>query len=283
MSATVIDGKAIGAEIRADVGARIEKAGVTPGFVDVLVGDDQASATYVRMKYKAAQALGMHVEDRMLPPTASRDELLKVIDELNADPAIHGVIVQSPLPEESDVDIFELQQAILPEKDVDGLHPMNQGLLALGRPRFIPATTAGVVELLHRAGVEVEGAHAVIIGRSTLVTRPLANLLSLKQPGLNATVTICHTGTKDLRAHTREADILVAAMGRGPRITPDLVKPGAAVIDVGTRSGPDGKLIGDVEFDAVAEVAGTITPVPGGVGPMTVAMLLANIATAAGI
>ncbi|HVL32969.1 MAG TPA: bifunctional 5,10-methylenetetrahydrofolate dehydrogenase/5,10-methenyltetrahydrofolate cyclohydrolase [Actinomycetota bacterium] len=282
MSARIIDGKAIAAGIRADVAERIARAGVTPGFVDVLVGDDQASATYVRMKYRAARELGIEVFDQHMPADSSREQLLKVIDELNRDPKVHGIIVQSPLPKECDADIFELQQATLPEKDVDGLHVSNQGLLAMGHPRFVPATTAGVVEMLHAADVPVEGAHVVIVGRSVLVTRPLAMLLSLKQPGLNATVTVCHTGTKDLARHTREADIIVAAAGRAKLITADMVRPGAAVIDVATNPGPDGKLVGDVDFDAVREVAGAISPVPGGVGPMTVAMLMSNIARAAG-
>jgi methylenetetrahydrofolate dehydrogenase (NADP+)/methenyltetrahydrofolate cyclohydrolase len=203
------------------------------------------------------------------------------VDELNADPGVHGIIVQSPLPPESPIDIFELQRAIDPGKDVDGLHPENQGLLTMGRPRFVPATPGGVVELLRRTGAKVEGSNVVIVGRSNLVGRPLSILLSQKGPGLNATVTLCHTGTRDLAMETRRADILVVAAGIAGAITADMVSPGAVVIDVGTNRGEDGKLVGDVHFDQVSKVAGAITPVPGGVGPMTVAMLLVNTVAAA--
>jgi methylenetetrahydrofolate dehydrogenase (NADP+) / methenyltetrahydrofolate cyclohydrolase len=284
VTARIIDGKAIAAEVRAEVAQRVDALrarGVVPGFVDVLVGDEAASATYVRMKYRAARDLGMEAYDHLLPASASREEALSLIDNLNANPKIHGVIVQSPLPPESPIDIFELQTAISPLKDVDGLHPENQGLLAMGRPRFIPATPSGVVELLRREGIPVKGTRAVVVGRSTLVGRPLSILLSLKEPGLNATVTLCHTGTKDLAVETRRAEILVVAAGRAGSVTADMVAPGATVIDVGTNRGPDGNLIGDVDFEGVSKVAGAITPVPGGVGPMTVAMLLVNTVTAA--
>jgi methylenetetrahydrofolate dehydrogenase (NADP+)/methenyltetrahydrofolate cyclohydrolase len=284
VTARIIDGKAIAAEGRAEVAQRVDALrarGVVPGFVDVLVGDEAASATYVRMKYRAARDLGMEAYDHLLPASASREEALSLIDNLNANPKIHGVIVQSPLPPESPIDIFELQTAISPLKDVDGLHPENQGLLAMGRPRFIPATPSGVVELLRREGIPVKGTRAVVVGRSTLVGRPLSILLSLKEPGLNATVTLCHTGTKDLAVETRRAEILVVAAGRAGSVTADMVAPGATVIDVGTNRGPDGNLIGDVDFEGVSKVAGAITPVPGGVGPMTVAMLLVNTVTAA--
>jgi len=279
----IIDGKAIAAEIRAEVAERVHRLarrGVVPGFVDLLIGDDAASATYVRMKNKAAAEAGMQAFDRVLPATAPSSEALDIIEALNGDHHVHGVIVQSPLPAESPIDIFELQRAIAPSKDVDGLHPENQGLLALGRPRFVPATPAGVAELLRRSGIEVEGRHVVVVGRSSLVGRPLSILLSLKGPGLNATVTLCHTGTKDLAEETRRADVLVVAAGRAGAVTADMVKPGAAVIDVGTNRTDEG-LVGDVAFEEVREVAGAITPVPGGVGPMTVAMLLANTVTAA--
>jgi methylenetetrahydrofolate dehydrogenase (NADP+)/methenyltetrahydrofolate cyclohydrolase len=284
VTARIIDGKAIAAEVRAEVAQRVDALrarGVVPGFVDVLVGDEAASATYVRMKHRAARDLGMEAYDHLLPASASREEALSLIDNLNANPKIHGVIVQSPLPPESPIDIFELQTAISPLKDVDGLHPENQGLLAMGRPRFIPATPSGVVELLRREGIPVKGTRAVVVGRSTLVGRPLSILLSLKEPGLNATVTLCHTGTKDLAVETRRAEILVVAAGRAGSVTADMVAPGATVIDVGTNRGPDGNLIGDVDFEGVSKVAGAITPVPGGVGPMTVAMLLVNTVTAA--
>jgi methylenetetrahydrofolate dehydrogenase (NADP+) / methenyltetrahydrofolate cyclohydrolase len=284
MTATVIEGKAIAAQVRGEVAERVKALagrGVVPGFVDLLVGEDAASALYVRMKNKAAAEAGMRAFDRILPAAATREEALGIIAELNADPAIHGVIVQSPLPPESPIDIFELQSAIAPAKDVDGLHPENQGLLAMGRPRFIPATPAGVVEMLRRTGTKVEGSNVVIVGRSNLVGRPLSILLSQKGPGLNATVTLCHTGTRDLVMETRRADILIVAAGIARAITADMVSPGATVIDVGTNKGEDGKLVGDVDFDQVSKVAGAITPVPGGVGPMTVAMLMANTVTAA--
>jgi methylenetetrahydrofolate dehydrogenase (NADP+)/methenyltetrahydrofolate cyclohydrolase len=284
VTARIIDGKAIAARVRAEVGKRVRalgERGVVPGFVDVLVGEDAASATYVRMKNRAARELGMEAFDHLLPTGASSEDALQIIGELNEDPKVHGVIVQSPLPVESTIDIFELQRAISPEKDVDGLHPENQGLLAMGRPRYVPATPAGVAELLHREGIELEGRRVVVVGRSTLVGRPLSILLSLKEPGLNATVTLCHTGTKDLALETRRADILVVAAGRAGSVTADMITPGAVVIDVGTNRGPDGKLVGDVDFEPVSKVAGAITPVPGGVGPMTVAMLLVNPVTAA--
>ena len=284
MTARIIDGKAIAAEVRAEVAERVRRLaerGVVPGFVDLLIGEEAASATYVRMKNKAAGEAGMRAIDRTLPVTATSEEALAVIRELNADPSVHGVIVQSPLPDESPIDIFDLQRAIAPEKDVDGLHPENQGLLAMGRPRFVPATPAGVVELLRRSGIEVDGRRVVVVGRSTLVGRPLSILLSSKGPGLNATVTICHTGTKDLLQETLRSDIVIVAAGRAGTLTGDMVAPGAVVVDVGTNRGPDGKLVGDVDFDRVSKVAGAITPVPGGVGPMTVAMLLHNTVTAA--
>lgn len=282
MTATVIEGRAIAAEVKAEVAERVRRLGergVAPGFVDVLIGDDAASATYVQMKNRAATELGMRPIERTLPANASRRRALELIAELNEDATIHGVIVQSPLPAESPIDIFELQCAIAPSKDVDGLGPESQGRLAMGRPRFVPATPAGVLELLRRSGIEVAGREAVVIGRSVLVGRPLSILLS--QKGLDATVTVCHTGTLDLTEETRRADILVAAAGRAGTVTAAMVKPGATVVDVGTNRGPDGKLVGDVDFEEVRRVAGAITPVPGGVGPMTVAMLMSNTAAAA--
>lgn len=284
MTAKIIDGRAVAAEVRAEVAERVRRLGergIVPGFVDLLIGEDSASATYLRMKNKAAAELGMRAFDHTLPATASLEDALAIIQELNRDPDVHGVIVQSPLPAESPIDIFQLQQAISPEKDVDGLHPENQGLLTMGRPRFVPATPAGVVELLQRSGIEVEGRNVVVVGRSNLVGRPLSILLSLKRPGLNATVTLCHTGTRDLAVETRRAEIIIVAAGRAGAVTGDMVMPGATVIDVGTNRGPDGKLVGDVDFDQVSKIAGAITPVPGGVGPMTVAMLLVNTVTAA--
>ena len=284
MTATIIDGKKIAAEVRSEVAERVQRLaeiGVVPGFVDLLIGDDPASKVYVGMKYRAAAEAGMKALDRFLPATAPAEEALSIIQELNNDPQVHGVIVQSPLPPQSSIDILRLQEAIDPEKDVDGLHPLNQGLLAVGRPRFVPATPAGVVELLHREGIDVEGRRVVVVGRSSLVGRPLSILLSLKAPGLNATVTLCHTGTKDLGLETRRAEILVVAAGLPKAVTGDMVTPGAVVIDVGTNRSSEGKLVGDVDFDQVSKVARAISPVPGGVGPMTVAMLMANVATAA--
>jgi methylenetetrahydrofolate dehydrogenase (NADP+)/methenyltetrahydrofolate cyclohydrolase len=285
MTATLIDGKRIASEIRAEVAERVRalaERNVTPGFVDLLIGEDPASQLYVGMKYKAAAEAGMVAFDRLLPADASLDQALSIIGELNEDPKVHGIIVQSPLPAESPIDIFELQRAIDPEKDVDGLHPENQGLLAMGRPRFVPATPLGVVELLRREGIEVKGKRVTVVGRSTLVGRPLSILLSLKEhPGLNATVTLCHTGTKDVGLETRRAEVLIVAAGIPKGITANMVTRGAVVIDVGTNKGPDGKLVGDVDFEHVFPYARAITPVPGGVGPMTVAMLMANVVTAA--
>jgi methylenetetrahydrofolate dehydrogenase (NADP+) / methenyltetrahydrofolate cyclohydrolase len=284
VTARIIDGKAIAAEVRTEVADRVRRLnerGLVPGFVDLLIGEDPASKTYVGMKYRAATEAGMKAFDYFLPASASRAEALEIIENLNNDPSVHGVIVQSPLPPESPIDIFELQCAIDPMKDVDGLHPENQGLLALGRPRYVPATPAGVVELLHRERIAVDGGRVVVVGRSTLVGRPLSILFSLKESGLNATVTLCHTGTNDLRTETTRADILVVAAGKAGAVTGDMVSPGATVIDVGTNRGSDGRLIGDVDFDQVSKVAGAITPVPGGVGPMTVAMLLQNTVSAA--
>jgi len=284
VTATIIDGKAIAAQVRAEAAGRaaaLAPSGIVPGFVDVLIGEDPASAMYVRMKYKAATEAGMRAFDQVLPVTAGREEALDLLARLNEDPQVHGIIVQSPLPRSSDIDIFELQAAISPLKDVDGLHPENQGLLAMGRPRFVPATPAGVVELLHRSGIAVEGTRVVVVGRSTLVGRPLSILLSQKGAGLNATVTLCHTGTKDLATETRRADILVVAAGVANAVTADMISPGATVIDVGTNKTAEGKLVGDVDFEGVSKVAGAITPVPGGVGPMTVAMLMRNVVAAA--
>ena len=282
MAARVIDGRAIAAQVRAEVAERVAAAGVKPGFVDLLVGEDPASVQYVGMKNRAAESAGMVWFDRRLRADADGPTILGAIHEMNEDPQIHGILVQLPLPKESSADAFEVVAAIDPSKDVDGLGPMSQGMLAMGHPSFVPATPLGVVELLHRAEIPVEGRHVVVIGRSLLLGRPLSIMLSQKAPGLNATVTLCHTGTKDVGEHTRRADIIVAAAGSAGSVTADMVKPGAAVIDCGTNKLPDGRTVGDVEFDAVGEVASAITPVPGGVGPMTVAMLLANTARAAG-
>lgn len=281
-SAQIIDGRAIAKQVRAEIAERVAKAGVKPGFVDLLVGDDPASVQYVGMKNKAAESAGMQWFDRRLPADADNETVLRAIREMNEDPDIHGILVQLPLPKTSTADAFEACAAIDPAKDVDGLNPVSQGLLAMGQPAFAPATPLGVVELMRRCGISAEGKHAVVIGRSILLGRPLSIMLSQKAEGMNATVTLCHTGTRDLGEHTRRADIIVAAAGSPNSVTADMVKPGAVVIDCGTNKLPDGRTVGDVDFEAVKEIASWITPVPGGAGPMTVAMLMHNVAVAAG-
>jgi methylenetetrahydrofolate dehydrogenase (NADP+) / methenyltetrahydrofolate cyclohydrolase len=280
MPARILDGKAVAAQIRAELAEEIERLaadGRRPGLAAVLVGDDEASHIYVGAKQRAADRTGIESRRVRLPADASQRQVLDAVAELNADPAVHGIIVQLPLPE--GLDPVEVQEAIDPAKDVDGLHPWNEGRLLRGDPAFAPCTPAGIVELLRRERVPVEGSHVVIVGRGLLVGRPLAVLLSAKASGANATVTLCHTGTRGLSGYTREADVLVAAAGRPAMIRPDMVRPGAAVVDVGNHR-VDGVLVGDVAPE-VAEVAGALTPVPGGVGPMTVAMLLANTVRAA--
>ena len=287
--ATIIDGKAIAAEIRAEVAERVrrlkEERGVMPAQAFVLVGDNPASISYVRGKGQACEEAGILSQTIHLPESTSEAELLELIAKVNADPKVHGLIVQLPVP--SHIDEQRVTAAIAPEKDVDGLHPMNVGRLFKGDPYLLPCTPAGVVELLIRSGHPPDGKHVVICGRSNLVGRPLAAILIQKRKGANATVTICHTGTKDLAYHTRQADILVAAMGKAHAITADMVREGTVVIDVGINRVEDAsrkagyRLVGDVDFEAVAEKAAAITPVPGGVGPMTVAMLLTNTLKAA--
>ena len=253
--------------------------GIVPGLAAVLVGDDPASHVYVNGKERDCQAVGMVSMGARLPADISQEKLHEEVDRLNADPAVSGIIVQMPLP--SHLDAIAAQERIDPIKDVDGLHPVNAGRLLRGDPFLVPATPLGCQVLLTTYDVEVAGANVVIIGRSQLVGRPLAMLLSLKADGANATVTMCHTGTKDVGDHTRNADIVVVATGVPHTLTADMVKPGATVIDVGINRGDDGKLFGDVDYAEVAEVAGAITPVPGGVGPMTRAMLLHNTLLAA--
>jgi methylenetetrahydrofolate dehydrogenase (NADP+)/methenyltetrahydrofolate cyclohydrolase len=282
MSAQVIDGRAIAAQVRGEVRQRVERAGVRPGFVDLLIGDDPASVQYVGMKNRAAERAGMVWFDRRLPGNAPQAEIVDTISAMNNDPAIHGVLVQLPLPKESPADPFAVLSAIDPDKDVDGLTPISQGRLAMGAPGFAPATPLGVVELLRRCEIPVDGRDVAVIGRSLLLGRPLSIMLSQRGAGANATVTLCHTGTVDLAAHVRTADIVVACAGSPHMVGAAMVKPGAAVIDCGTNPLPDGTTVGDVDFDAVSQVAGWITPVPGGAGPMTIAMLLHNVATAAG-
>jgi methylenetetrahydrofolate dehydrogenase (NADP+)/methenyltetrahydrofolate cyclohydrolase len=278
MSATVIDGKAVAAEARGrvaeGVGEFVADHGRAPGLATVLVGDDPASHVYVGSKRKLSEEVGMRSIHHGLSAETTPGELLGLVDELGADEAVDGILVQLPLPDGHDQD--EVIRRIPAAKDVDGLTAESAGLLAQGRPGLVPCTPQGVMELLRAAGTEVEGAEAVIVGRSILVGRPLAALLT----NANATVTVAHSRTADLAAVTRRADVLVAAVGRPGLITGDMVKPGATVIDVGTNRTDDG-LVGDVDFPAVAEVAGAITPVPGGVGPMTIAMLLRNTLEAA--
>jgi len=254
-SARIIDGRAIAAAVRAEVRERVERAGVTPGFVDLLIGDDAASAQYVGMKNRAAESAGMRAFDRRLPADASRQQILYAIADMNADPAIHGILVQLPLPAGNTADAFEIVAAVDPLKDVDGLTPTSQGLLAMGRAGFVPATPLGVVELLRRSQIALEGRHVVVIGRSLLLGRPLSIILSQKEPGLNATVTLCHTGTKDIAEHTRRADVVVACAGAPNTVTADMVSEGVIVIDCGTNKLADGRTVGDVDFDAVSEVA----------------------------
>jgi len=278
MAAQILDGKSLAASIRAELKRRVEalvQRGVRPGLAVVLVGDDAASRVYVRNKTLAAGEIGVHSEQHLFPQDVSEAALLAKIDSLNNDPAVHSILVQLPLPRH--IDAARVLEAVSPAKDVDGFHEANLGALLAGRPGVVPCTPAGVMRLIERAGVPLAGRHAVVIGRSNIVGKPVALLLLQK----DASVTICHSKSKDLKAITKQADILVAAVGRAKLVTAEMVKPGACVIDVGVNRLPDGKLAGDVDFDAVKQVAGWITPVPGGVGPMTIAMLLENCVRAA--
>ena len=282
MTARIIDGKRIASDIRAEVSERVRglaRSGVTPGLTAVLVGDDAASKIYVGAKQKASAEIGIRSERLDMPASASQEELVEGIERLNADPAVHGILVQLPLP--AHIDVTAVQNAISPEKDVDGLTPVSVGLMVRGEPIFLPCTPLGVIELLVRSGIKIEGAEVVIVGRGSLVGMPLAIMLSQKAPHANATVTLCHTGTRDLSVHVRRAEILVVAAGRPNTITADMVMPGATVVDVGTNRTAEGTLVGDVDFEGVAQVAGAITPVPGGVGPMTVALLMSNTTASA--
>ncbi len=287
MSARILDGKALAAELRAETAAAVAAwtaaAGRAPGLGVVLVGDDPASRSYVTAKEKACAAAGIRSREIRLPAAAGRAEILAAVQALNRDEAVDGILVQLPLPDPADEP--EVLAAIDPAKDVDGFHPENVGRLALGLPAFAPCTPAGVLELLRRAGVPLAGADVVVVGRSRIVGRPLSVLLS--QKGVDATVTLCHTRTKDLPRHTRAADIVVLAAGRPGTLTADMIRPGAVVVDVGVNRVPDAaraagyRLVGDVEYAGVAAKAAAITPVPGGVGPLTVAMLLRNTLEAA--
>jgi methylenetetrahydrofolate dehydrogenase (NADP+)/methenyltetrahydrofolate cyclohydrolase len=275
--ADIIDGRKIAAEISDELRDRIatlQDKGTTPGLAVILVGDDPASATYVRLKDRDARRLGIDSTTYKLPPATEADDLEELLDSLNADPKVHAILLQTPIPKHLDEPAFLAR--IDPAKDVDGLTPTNQGLLMQGNPRFIPCTPFGVQQLLVRTGVQVAGKHVVVVGRSVLVGRPLSVLLSNKADAANATVTICHTGTRDLARYTTQADVVVAAAGSPGMITADHVSDGAVVIDVGTTANAEGRLVGDVDFDAVSQKVRAITPVPGGVGPMTRAMLMYN-------
>jgi methylenetetrahydrofolate dehydrogenase (NADP+)/methenyltetrahydrofolate cyclohydrolase len=278
MTAKIIDGKAIAQEVRAELKARtdaLKVRGITPGLAVIIVGEDPASRIYVANKVKACAELGLYSEHIELPADTSEAELLERIEALNKDPKIHGFLVQLPVPKH--IDSNKVLLAIDPAKDVDGFHPVNVGALATGNMRFAPCTPWGCMQLLEKSGVSIEGKHAVVVGRSNIVGKPMALLLLQA----NATVTICTSKTVDLAKHTRDADILVVATGRAKMISGDMIKPGAAVIDVGMNRMDNGKLCGDVDFDAAKEIAGWITPVPGGVGPMTITMLMANTVQAA--
>ena len=289
MPAEIIDGTAISASIRAEVAKQVNTLrarGVRPGLAVILVGDDPASQVYVRMKGKACEEAGMHSVTMRLDASTSQAELLRQIDTLNADPTIHGILVQMPVPKQ--IDAEAVVRRILPEKDVDGFHPINVGKVFIGeRDGFSPATPAGVLQLLLRSSADPAGKHCVIIGRSNIVGKPMASLLVQNAPGGNATVTVCHSRTPDLAEHAKRADILIVAIGRPRMVTADMVKAGAVVIDVGVNrvDDPSSKkgysLVGDVDFEGVRKVASKLTPVPGGVGPMTIAMLLSNTLRAA--
>jgi methylenetetrahydrofolate dehydrogenase (NADP+)/methenyltetrahydrofolate cyclohydrolase len=281
VTAMILDGRAVAAQIRSEVAERVRalnERGITPGLAAVLVGDDQASRIYVGAKHKASADVGIRSEQIDLPSYVTEGELLATLRRLNRDPEIHGIIVQLPMPKH--LHELNVQRTVEPGKDVDGLHPWNVGMMVRGEPTFPPATPYGIVELLLRSGLSLEGAEVVVVGHGDLVGTPLSIMLAQDSIRGNATVTICHVKTKNLADHTRRADILVAAAGVPELIAGDMVKPGATVIDTGVHRTPEG-LVGDVKYDEAIEVAGAITPVPGGVGPMTVAMLLVNTVAAA--
>jgi methylenetetrahydrofolate dehydrogenase (NADP+)/methenyltetrahydrofolate cyclohydrolase len=265
-------------EIAAAAAELLRTHGVRPGLAAVLVGDNDASQRYVRSKRKACEQLGLASWLHHLPRETSQAELLALVERLNADPQVHGILVQLPLPPQ--IKEAAVIQAVAPEKDVDGFGPVSLGLLAAGHPRFLPCTPFGVQQLLVRNGVAVEGKHVVIVGRSNIVGKPLALILMQKAPGCNATVTVCHSASRDIPALTRQADLVVVAIGKAHYLKADMVRPGAVVVDVGINQ-LAGKLVGDVDFEAVKEVAAAITPVPGGVGPMTITMLMHNTVQAA--
>jgi methylenetetrahydrofolate dehydrogenase (NADP+)/methenyltetrahydrofolate cyclohydrolase len=280
---TLLDGKKLAQEMQQEiadqVAALVRERGVRPGLAAVLVGDDPASQIYVRNKRKACGQVGIESWLHAPPRDLTQEELLDLIDRLNADVRVHGILVQLPLPPQ--IEEAAVIRAVSPLKDVDGFGPENLGLLAAGHPRFLPCTPAGIQQLLLRNNIPVEGQHVVIVGRSNIVGKPLALILMQKAPGANATVTVCHSRSRDLPAITRQAEILVMAIGQARFLKADMVRPGAVVVDVGMNRPADGKLCGDVDFEAVSPVASAITPVPGGVGPMTITMLLHNTLQAA--
>jgi methylenetetrahydrofolate dehydrogenase (NADP+)/methenyltetrahydrofolate cyclohydrolase len=283
MAAKIIDGKQVAADMQLELKkevAELKTQGIVPGLGVILVGEDPASKSYVTAKERACEELGIYSDDNRLPVDTTQEDLIALINRMNDDPKINGILVQLPLPKH--LDESEVLLAINPDKDVDGFHPTNIGKMVAGQPAFLPCTPHGVIKLLQRSGVKIEGAHVVIVGRSNIVGKPVANMLIQKNPSGNATVTVCHTKTKDLSHHTRQADIIIAAAGRPNTITADMVKDGVVVIDVGVNRIEDKlskkgyRLVGDVDFEAVKEKASLITPVPGGVGPMTITMLLYN-------
>jgi len=274
VSAQIIDGKALALRLREGIGQEVsvleKNTGIKPGLAAVLVGEDPASAVYVRNKKIACEKAGIYPQEHLLPASTTQEALLDLIHQLNDDPKIHGILVQLPLP--SHIESKAILQAVSPEKDADGFHPVNVGRLVEGDPVFVPCTPKGVIHMIDSTGVDIAGKRAVVIGRSNIVGKPVAMLLLHR----HATVTICHSRTKDLPSVVREADIVIAAIGKPLFVIPDMIKEGAVVIDVGINRLADGKLVGDVDFDRVKERAGWLTPVPGGVGPMTIAMLLQN-------
>jgi methylenetetrahydrofolate dehydrogenase (NADP+)/methenyltetrahydrofolate cyclohydrolase len=283
MSAKIIDGKQIAEDIRAELKtevAALSEKGIVPGLGVILVGEDPASKSYVTAKERACENIGIYSDDNRLPADTTQEELLALVQQMNNDPKINGILVQLPLPKQ--IDEAAVLLAIDPAKDVDGFHPMNVGKMMVGEEAFLPCTPNGILQMLMRSGVETSGAHVVVVGRSNIVGKPVANMLLQKKEGANATVTLCHTRTKDLAFHVRQADIIIAASGWPNTITADMVKDGVVVIDVGVNRVEDSsrergyRLVGDVDFEAVKEKASMITPVPGGVGPMTITMLLYN-------
>jgi methylenetetrahydrofolate dehydrogenase (NADP+)/methenyltetrahydrofolate cyclohydrolase len=281
--AVLLDGKQLAQTMQAELAVQVadftQKSGVQPGLAAILVGDNDASQRYVRNKRKACEQLGMQSGLHPLPAHASQAELLRLIEQLNRDPHVHGILVQLPLPRQIDENV--IIHAVAPLKDVDGFGPESLGMLMAGQPRFLPCTPAGVQQLLLRNQIRLDGQHVVIVGRSNIVGKPLAVMLMQKADGANATVTVCHSRSRDIASLTRQADIVVVAIGQAGFLKKDMVRPGVTVVDVGINRTPDGKLVGDVDFEPVRDVAAAITPVPGGVGPMTITMLMRNTLRAA--